>query len=216
MTTILFQGDSLTDSNRDREGKDMNRILGDGYVYLIAARLMCDFSGIRIRNTACAGDRISDLYGRWIEDTLNIAFDMLSILCGVNDIGYALRMNQGADAEKFEFVYDRMLYEVQKEKPQVKLVLCEPFLFKLEPHDVTSGTDIIENWDMWNGHMLERRAIVKHLANKYHATFVPFGQMFEKACEKAPAKLWSTDGIHLTMAGNELMAREWIRYVYNI
>ncbi len=29
MKTILFQGDSITDANRDREGKDKNRILGD-------------------------------------------------------------------------------------------------------------------------------------------------------------------------------------------
>jgi lysophospholipase L1-like esterase len=213
MTTILFQGDSLTDANRDREGKDSNRRLGDGYVNFIAARLMCDHPGIHILNTARAGDRISDLYGRWIEDTLNIEFDILSILCGVNDIGFALRMNRGADAEKFEFVYDRMLYEVKKERPQAKLVLCEPFLFKLDMNEAMVGTDIIENWDLWNGHMQERRAIVKFLAEKYHGVFVPFGRMFDKVCENTPAKHWSTDGIHLTMAGNELMAREWIKCV---
>jgi lysophospholipase L1-like esterase len=174
---------------------------------------MCDQPEIQILNTACSGDRISDLYGRWIEDTLNIDFDILSILCGVNDIGFALRMNKGADAEKFEFVYDRMLYEVRKEKPQAQLVLCEPFLFKLELDEVKDGKDIIENWDVWNGHMLERRAIVKRLADKYQAVFVPLGQRFEEACEKIPAKHWTLDGIHLTMAGNELVAREWIKCV---
>lgn len=213
MTTILFQGDSLTDANRDREGKDNNVRLGDGYVNYIAANLMCDYPGIQIYNTACAGDRISDLYGRWIEDTLNMEFDILSILCGINDIGFALRLNKGADAEKFEFVYDRMLYEVKKENPKASLVLGEPFLFKLERDQVQYGTDIIDNWEVWNGHMLERRAIVKALAEKYEAVFVPYGQMFEKACEKAPARHWSTDGIHLTMAGNELMAREWLKRV---
>ncbi len=213
MKTILFQGDSLTDANRDREGKDKNRILGDGYVNFIGASLMCDYPGIQILNTAIAGNRISDLYGRWIEDTLNIDFDILSILCGVNDIGYALRMNMGADAEKFEFVYDRMIYEVKQAKPKAKIVLCEPFLFKLDINEVKNGTDIIENWEVWNGHMLKRRVIVKSLAEKYRTLFVPFGSMFEKALEKAPAKHWSSDGIHLTMAGNELMAREWLKCV---
>lgn len=213
MATILFQGDSLTDANRDKEGKDKNRILGDGYVNFIGASLMCDHPGINILNTAIAGNRISDLYGRWIEDTLNIEFDLLSILCGVNDIGYALRLNMGADAEKFEFVYDRMLHEVKQARPQAKIVLCEPFLFKLDINDVKNDTDIIENWDVWNGHMLERRAIVKSLAEKYQTIFVPFGSMFEKAIEIAPAKHWSSDGIHLTMAGNELMAREWLKCV---
>lgn len=213
MKTILFQGDSLTDANRDREGKDKNRILGDGYVNFIGASLMCDYPGIQIINTAISGNRIIDLYGRWIEDTLNVDFDLLSILCGVNDIGFALRLNRGADAQKFEFVYDRMIYEVKQAKPQAKIVLCEPFLFKLDINEVQNGTDIIENWEVWNGHMRERRAIVKSLAEKYRTIFVPFGSMFEKALEKAPAKHWSPDGIHLTMAGNELMAREWLKCV---
>lgn len=213
MATILFQGDSLTDANRDKEGKDKNRILGDGYVNFLGASLMCDYPGIKIMNTAIAGNRISDLYGRWIEDTLNIEFDLLSILCGVNDIGYALRLNMGADAEKFEFVYDRMLREVKQARPEATIVLCEPFLFKMEMEDVKDATDIIENWDVWNGHMLERRAIVKSLSQKYQTIFVPFGSMFEKALEIAPAKHWSSDGIHLTMAGNELMAREWLKCV---
>jgi lysophospholipase L1-like esterase len=213
MKTILFQGDSLTDACREKEGKDNNRRLGLGYVNLIAARLMCDYPGIEILNTAISGDRITDLYRRWIEDTLNIKFDLLSILCGVNDIGFALRLNMGADAEKFEFVYDRMLLEVKKEHPQAGIVLGEPFLFKLDINDVKDGTDIIENWDIWNGHMKERRAIVKNLAKKHNAIFVPYGEMFEKACEIAPAKHWSTDGIHLTLAGNELMAREWLKCV---
>lgn len=213
MNTILFQGDSITDANRDREGKVWERILGHGYVNLVAASLMCDHPGIRVLNTARNGDRICDLYGRWIEDTLNIDFDMLSILCGINDIGFALRMNRGADAEKFEYIYDRMIYEVKKEKPKAEIVLCEPFLFRLKPEEVQYGTDIIEDWDIWNGHMRERRDIVKRLSQKYNTIFVPSGEAFEAACEKAPASHWSVDGIHLTLAGNELLAREWLKAV---
>jgi lysophospholipase L1-like esterase len=213
MKTILFQGDSITDANRDKEGKDKNRILGDGYVNFLGASLMCDYPGIEIKNTAIAGNRISDLYGRWIEDTLNIDFDVISILCGVNDIGYALRRNMGADAEKYEFVFDRMLKEVKQAKPQAKIVLCEPFLLKLDRNEAGYAEDIVENWEIWNKHMGERRAIVKALSEKYQTIFVPFGSMFEEAIKKAPAKHWSPDGIHLTMAGNELMAREWLRCV---
>lgn len=213
MTTILFQGDSITDSGRDRSGVENNLKYGDGYVNYIASNLMCDYPGIHIVNTACAGDRVSDLYGRWIEDTLNIDFNILSLLCGVNDVGYSIRLRQGADTEKFHFIYNRMLYEVTKEKPKAKLILGEPFLLKLDINEVKSGQDIIENWELWNSHMLERRAIVEELAKKYNAIFVPYGKMFERASKRAPAKHWSTDGVHLTMAGNALMAREWLRCV---
>lgn len=213
MKTILFQGDSLTDACRDKEGKDPNRMLGVGYVNFIAQYLMSENPGTQVLNHGVNGNRIMDLYGRWIEDTLNVDFQMLSILCGVNDVGFALRMNKGADAEKFAFVYDRMLAEVKKEKPEAALVLCEPFLCKLKPEELEYGTDIVENWDIWYGHIKERAAIVAELAQKYGAILVPSRELFAAACEKAPASVWSVDGIHLTPAGNGLLAREWIRCV---
>lgn len=213
MTKLLFQGDSLTDACRDKEGKDPQRRLGIGYVNMIAAYLTSEDPQIQVMNHGVNGNRIADLYARWIEDTLNVDFELLSILCGVNDVGFQLRMNKGADAEKFEFVYDRMLYEVKKEKPQAKLVLCEPFLFKLKPEEVEYGTDIIEDWDIWYGHIRERADVVRELARKYNAVLVPSRELFEKACEKAPASHWSVDGVHLTLAGNALLAKEWIRCV---
>ena len=177
---------------------------------MIAAYLTSENPQIQVMNHGVNGNRIVDLYARWIEDTLNVDFDLLSILCGVNDVGFQLRMNKGAYAEKFEFVYYRMLYEVKKEKPQAKLVLCEPFLFKLKPEEVEYGTDIIEDWDIWYGHIRERADIVRELARKYNAVLVPSRELFEKACEKAPASHWSVDGVHLTLAGNALLAKEWI------
>ena len=39
MTKILFQGDSLTDACRDKEEKDVQKILGIGYVNMAAAYL---------------------------------------------------------------------------------------------------------------------------------------------------------------------------------
>ena len=69
--------------------------------------------------------------------------------------------------------------------------------------------DIIEEWELWNGHMRERRNIVRRLAEKHGTVFVPSGEAFENALLKAPASHWSVDGIHLTPAGHELLAREW-------
>ena len=211
---ILFQGDSLTDAGRLKDGNDTNRGLGCGYPQLIGARLMCDNPDITVINRGVAGNRISDMYGRWIEDTLNIDFDILSILCGINDIGFALRLGMGADAEKFGFIYDRMIYEAKQVRPKSRIVLCEPFVFKMDKDKVKGNEDIIDNWDIWNGNMLKRRQIVKDLAKKYDAVFVPFGKMFEEACKWRPASDWSMDGIHTTSAGHELMARKWIECVF--
>lgn len=46
--TVLFQGDSITDGNRGRDG-DPNHIHGHGYVYLIAAELGFELADSRPR-----------------------------------------------------------------------------------------------------------------------------------------------------------------------
>lgn len=210
MLKILFQGDSLTDCGRDRTGKNPVALLGYGYVNLIASRLMCDYPDTKVYNRAYNGSRICDTYSRWIEDALNVDCNVLSILSGVNDIGFGIRMNQGADAKKFRFIYELMINEALEKKDGLKLVLCEPFLFKIENNTPELGKDIVENWELWNGQLAERKQIVRDLAKEYGAVFVPFGEKFEKALKKAPPEHWSIDCIHATNAGHELMARCWL------
>lgn len=213
MFKILFQGDSLTDACRDKECKDVdtNKRLGVGYVNHVAAYLMSVNPEIRVKNNGVNGNRIVDLYARWTEDTLNEEFDLLSILCGVNDVGFQLRLNRGVETEKYRYIYDRMLYEVRERRPEAKIVLCEPFLFRLRPAEVSYGTDIIENWDTWYGEICRRAEVVDEMAEKYGALLVPSRRLFEDACRRAPGSHWSVDGIHLSPAGNGLLAREWLR-----
>lgn len=213
MLKILFQGDSLTDCGRDKTGKNPVAQLGYGYVNIIGSRLMCDFPDTKIYNRAYNGSRIGDMYSRWIEDALNVDCNVMSILNGVNDIGFALRMNQGADTKKFKFMYELMINEALERKPGLKLVLCEPFLFKIENNTPELGKDIVENWDEWNGQLTQRKQVVRELADRYGAVFVPFGEEFERAFEKAPPEHWSIDCIHATNAGHELMARCWMECV---
>lgn len=206
---ILFQGDSITDAGRNKNTTAANCDLGGGYVNLVAARLTCDNPGIEIFNRGVSGDRIADAYGRWIEDTLNIEFDVFSALFGINDTGFSLRLNRGSDLERFEFIYDRMLYEVREKRPDCKMILIAPFLFKMK--DETNGCDIWNDWETWSGSIRQRGEIVRKLAEKYNARFLPMFDIFEKAQRDiAPAEHWSQDCIHPTPAGHELIARSWI------
>ncbi len=81
--------------------------------------------------------------------------------------------------------------------------------------EAAGNTDIVDNWEKWYGMMKERRMVVKKLAEKYNAIFVPFGEMFDEVCKTSPANRWTADGIHVSSAGNELMARKWIECVRN-
>ncbi|MDP3433814.1 MAG: SGNH/GDSL hydrolase family protein, partial [Bacteroidota bacterium] len=87
----------------------------------------------------------------------------------------------------------------------VLFVLCEPFILK--------GGRVTENWEAYHSDILKRQAIVRKVAAKHNAVFVGFQEVFDKACDKAPADYWIWDGVHPTVAGHELMAREWLKQV---
>lgn len=216
---ILFQGDSVTDCGRDREIKKPNQGLGSGYVNLIASRLLCDNPTWEITNRGIAGNRIGDMYSRWIEDTLNIDFDILSVMNGINDVGFSLRMNMGASCEEYEFMYEHMLSQVKEKKPDCKMVILEPFIVKFDFRTVSAeggSGDIFEKWDIWEKNMRERGAVSKKLAKKYGAVFVPLFDDFNAFAEKDGAECWSLDGIHPTPAGHEYIARKWLDYCSDI
>lgn len=204
---LLFQGDSLTDSGRNKDTTTPNSGLGGGFVGLIASRLLFDNPDIEIYNRGIAGNRIADMYARWIEDTLNIPFNVISIMNGVNDIGFAIRQNRGADARKYEFIYDRILYETKESHPDADMILCQPFLIK---RIYEKENDIYEDWERWNTAIEERGEIVRKLSKQYGALFVEFKPAIDDALKRAPAEHWSLDCIHMTHAGNELLARTWL------
>jgi lysophospholipase L1-like esterase len=208
---ILFQGDSVTDCGRVRENGFLRLGLGHGYVNLIASRLSYENPGINVYNRGVSGNRIADMYSRWIEDALNIEFDILSVLNGINDIGFAIRMNRGADNAKFKFIYDRLIYEAKEKRPDAKIVLCQPFLSRV---DCEAGKDIYADWELWYDNVLERGETVRDLAGEYGAVFVPLNGAFREAEKRMPAAHWSHDCIHPTHAGHELIARTWIDFVF--
>lgn len=206
---ILFQGDSITDAGRDRQHP---QYMGNGYVSEIAIRLKMAGKKHNIENTAIGGNRICDIYGRWIEDTLNHDFDVLSILCGINDVGFQIRENKGVPTEKFRFIYDRMMYEAKEKNPNAILVIMEPFVFKKDLKNVNLqfGNDLFLNYDFWRNEIEEKAAAAKGIANKYKAVFVPLANIFDEYAEKYNVEKLTNDGIHPTLIGHKLIADAWL------
>jgi lysophospholipase L1-like esterase len=203
---ILFQGDSITDGGRGRNG-DPNHILGHSYPYLIAARYGASYPERHLVffNRGVSGNKVPDLAERWQKDTLELQPTVLSILIGVNDIWHPLNDGKEVSAEEFEAGYDKLLADTMAALPKVKLVLGEPFILP--------GRATTEKWDVWQGHLKKFQAIVEKLGAKYHAPVIHFQKMFDAAVKRAPAEYWIWDGVHPTYAGHQLMADEWVRTV---
>jgi len=204
---ILFQGDSITDGNRGRNN-DPNHIMGHGYAFSIASRVGADYPEKKYQffNRGVSGNKVIDLEKRWQSETLDLKPDVLSILVGVNDSSsVVLKWEPVISAEKYEEVYQILLEQTLKKFPNILLIVCEPF--------IVSVGRVKENWNSYHSDIIQRQAIVRKLAAKYNAVFVGFQEVFDNACEKSPANYWIWDGVHPTVAGHELMAREWLKQV---
>ena len=210
---ILFQGDSITDAGRSRV-IDCN--LGNGYVGEISRRLKLSGKNYNIKNRGIGGNRSIDIYARWIEDTLCLDYDVLSILCGINDVGFQLRAGIGIDNEKYEYIYDRMIYEAIKKKSDVKIVLMTPFVLKvdLEEKDLSFSNDLYENFEVWENAVDEKAEIVRKLSAKYKTYLVDLNKKFKMIdCD---LHLYSVDGIHPTVKGHKIIAEEWLNVCNDI
>ena len=199
-TRILFQGDSITDGNRGRSA-DPNHILGHGYAFLLGAKFGASFPEAKLEfsNRGVSGNTVLDLEKRWQRDTLDLKPDVLSILIGVNDQG------RGVPLDQYEQTYDKLLTDAKTANPQIRLVLCEPFLVN---HLATTAQHGSPNEDI-----VKRQEIVARLAKKHGAALVHFQAALDRATERAPAIHWIWDDIHPTCSGHQILADEWERTV---
>ncbi len=199
---IVFFGDSITDAGRNREHDHNIYDYGHGFVKFIAGELISENPvGYEIYNRGISGNRIVDLYARVKADVWNLQPDVLSILIGINDIWHEIGNQNGVDIVRFEKVYRMMLEDTLARLPNVKLILCEPF--------VLVGTATAEKMSQFL-EIKEYAKVVKKLANEFGAYFLPLQEKLEKLAVKYSPELYLTDGVHPNTAGAKLIAGEWL------
>jgi len=203
---ILFQGDSITDAFRRPEEENTAFQLGNGYVFLLAARLAYDFPArdFRFINRGVSGNDVRQLLARWEEDALALRPDMLSLLNGINDTLKVMTQSPKAplDDATFYATYRELLNRLREANPAIRFVILEPYLLEAGP--VTRE---------WLDHLRPRQAGVHEIAREYDALFIPLQSLFDAALRKAPAAYWAYDGVHATHAGFQLIADAWLRTV---
>jgi lysophospholipase L1-like esterase len=198
---ILFQGDSITDAFRKPEEINPAFQLGNGYAFLVAARLGLRHPERRFEfiNRGISGHAVQDLENRWQADSLGHAPDLLSLLIGVNNI--IRRQNGSKDIPDAEVLasYRRMLEQMRAQNPRIRFLLMEPFL--IEAGEVTAA---------WKASLRPIQEGIAVIAGEFQAPLVPLQSLFDKALALAPASYWAYDGIHATHAGFQLIADAWL------
>ena len=201
---ILFYGDSITDCGRSRDANVSNASFGSGYVMQTVGRLYeRDMQKYECINRGISGNRIVDLYARIKMDVWNHKPDVLSIMIGINDIWHELggRCN-GVELDRFEKIYRMLIEDTLKVLPDVKIILCEPFVLK--------GSATEAEYDRFC-EVYDYAKCVKALADEFGLYFLPLQSVLTEAGELYGNSTLLGDGVHPTVKGSVLIAGEWLK-----
>ncbi|MFJ2738435.1 SGNH/GDSL hydrolase family protein [Streptomyces sp. NPDC087440] len=211
-STVMFTGDSITDCGRlvSEDG------LGSGYPLRIAGEwgLRHPDRPVTWLNTGIGGHKVSDLAARWHRDVLDVRPDVVSILVGVNDMGWHTLDPQGRviPVEEFAAGYDQLLAPLAA--AGTELVLIEPFLLPVRGV-FEAGAALVGEAERkeWRTDLDPKIRAVRELARRYGAQLLAADDLFAELSTTTEPEHWSPEGVHLTPAGHAALAEAWLRLV---
>lgn len=197
MKTILFIGDSITDSWRHREN---DRYRGSGWVTMTSGKITVDYPGLyQTYNRGIGGNRTADLLARIKHDCINLKPDILTVMIGVNDVWHEVNEQNGISAELGEELYDIFICQVKQALPDIKIFILEPFAFY--------GKATQENWDIFDREVPLRAEVSRRIAKKHDLPFVELKQKLQTLIDQTSVEYVCYDGVHPTCAGHEVISR---------
>lgn len=202
--TMLFQGDSVTDTGRNRDLSEGIESMGNGYPFIFQQVYDTLFPGNKVKfvNKGISGNRTNHLLERYDSDFKNIRPDVISIMIGINNTWR--NFDGGEDfcsAERFEEEYEELLAKIKADMPETKIMIIEQFAFTAHPDRNT-----------WQEDLDAKRDATKKLAFKYADWFVPMYDILTEAAESDfDMYELSADGVHPETTGHALIATEMLR-----
>lgn len=211
--SLLFIGDSITDTSRSRPiGKAVFKDtgiytstgLGSGYVSIINNHLIAKYPALNLTllNQGINGNRVTDLDKRWQKDVIDQKPDWLTILIGINDVWHQFDKPEDPHQvliEEYELTYRRII-ESSKVKAD-NLILMSPFLLE------TDQTDPMRM------KMIEYGKVVKAIATDYQCLFIDLQKAFDQFLECRPLESISLDKVHMNKAGHTIIAQTYLQAI---
>lgn len=212
-TTVMFTGDSITDSQRSASEDG----LGFGYPLHIAGEwgLRHPDRPVTWLNSGIGGHKVRDLEARWQTDVLDARPDVVSLLVGINDVGWHTLDPEGhvIPVEDFAAGYDRLLAPLAERG--TGLILVEPFLLPYSDSlDIDDEHHIgPDDWKQWRADLDPKIQAVRDLAHRYGAELLAADALFTRLAATTGPAHWAADGIHPTPAGHAALREAWLRLV---
>lgn len=194
---VLFQGDSVTDSGRDKEHpQDM----GEGYPRYAAAMIQDSFPDTEFEfiNLGISGNRTEDLVARLDRDFIDVQPDIVSIMIGINDVWHRVAIGRETTDEAFEANLRTILTAI-REKTNARILLIQPFLLF-----GFCGNGIAEE-------LKRKQAIMQRLSNEFADAYLAMDDTFHALSDDLTD--YSEDGIHPNEDGAIFIAEEYLKAV---
>lgn len=191
----LFLGDSITDAGHLWEADP--RMLGDGFIRKISESTA--FSSAHLVNRGQDGFTSAALLRLVRRMTDLDTFTTITVLIGVNDLPVAFYTDPTWIRTTFAPSV-QALFELLTSAGSKKLLIMEPFLFM--PPDSHSHLLPL---------LLQEQQILQAYAAACDAVYIPLQEALQAAIDRLGTAAVTTDGIHLTPAGNQILADAWIR-----
>ena len=193
---VVFFGDSITQAGVNKGG------------YIDRIQQSVNSSSLQDKyeliGAGIGGNKVYDLYLRMENDVLSKNPDVVVIYVGINDVWHKTSHGTGTDLDKYEKFYIAIIKKLQAQK--IKVIVCTP-------------TVIGEKKDNANPQDKDLNAysnVIRKLAAAYNCTLVDLRKAFVKyenennAADKESGLL-TTDRVHLTEKGNQLVADEMMK-----
>ncbi len=191
MKHLICLGDSITAANRlfSRNG------LGEGYVAMLPPFL----PGFQIYNKGVDGFTISRVLQKVQQDCIFLSPDLVTIQIGINNIALILNTDRtGAQQKQMLASYVQEYTDLLKQitgQTSAQIILLEPFVFPY-PQEFAG-------WVPWvkalSGH-------IRELADIFNCEFLPLHDLLNQEARRLGCPAVTTDGIHLTRHGHEILA----------
>lgn len=195
-TKIIFFGDSITQAG----------VKKGGYIDRIQDRINQRSlqEGYELIGAGIGGNKVYDLYLRMEDDVLAKDPQVVVVYVGINDVWHKTSHGTGTDLDKYEKFYVAIIKKLQAKN--IKVLLCTPTVIG-EKKDGANPQD--KDLDTYS-------EVIRRLADTYNCTLIDLRKAFasyELANNKdnKESGLLTTDRVHLTDAGNQLVADEMIK-----
>jgi lysophospholipase L1-like esterase len=194
---IIFFGDSITELG----------IKPNGYITLLKEIFSQKGKNVELIGSGISGDKVYDLYLRLDQDVIAKEPDIVVIWIGVNDVWHKSLLGTGTDADKFERIYNAIVNKLKQNN--ITVFVCTPAVIG----ERTDFNELDQELDKY-------AAIIRQVGKESNSSIIDLRSAFKTYIKSNNSLnndrgILTYDGVHLNDRGNQLVADEMYKALYN-